>query len=151
MRVNLKIPLIYISIVLISFILISTAKNIKNNLEVKKAQIKFLEKNLSNKKSQLANIHSKLLKKEINIENLLFEDGINFVNNSNKEFSIGSQNYLLKEFNSSDIIFAKHPAASSSAYIDYYNENIFLVTATGQIAYTNIQNFEKKKLQVKSS
>ena len=154
MRVNLKIPLIYISIVLISFILIITAKNIKNNLEVKKAQIKFLEKNLSNKKSQLANIHSKLLKKEINIENLLFEDGINFVNNSNKEFSIGSQNYLLKEFNSSDIIFAKHPAASSSAYIDYHKKNIFLVTATGQIAYTDIQNFEKKDFklnQVKSN
>ncbi len=65
MRVNLKIPLIYISIILISFILIISAKNIKNNLEVKKAQIKFLEKNLSNKKSQLANIHSKLFTKRV--------------------------------------------------------------------------------------
>ena len=46
----------------------------------KKNQISFLEKNLSNKKSQLANIHTKLLEKNINLENVLFEDGISFEN-----------------------------------------------------------------------
>ena len=149
MKINFKLPIIYISIVILSTVLVIVSKNIKDNLDVKKNQIKFLEKNLSNKKSQLANIHSKLLDKKINIENLLFEDGINFVNNSNKKFSIGSQNYLLKEFNSSDIIFAKHPAASSSAYIDYYKDQIFLTTATGQIVYTNIEDFEKKSFTLK--
>lgn len=144
MKFSLKKISIYISIFLISVILLITAKNIKGNLEVKKSQIKFLEKNLSNKKSQLINIHTKLLEKKINLENVLFENGINFVNNSNKEFSIGDQKYLLKEFNSSDIIFSKHPAASSSAYIDYFDDKIFLTTATGQIVYTNINDFKKE-------
>ena len=149
MKINFKLPIIYISIVILSTVLVIVSKNIKDNLDVKKNQIKFLEKNLSNKKSQLANIHSKLLDKKINIENLLFEDGINFINNSNKKFSIGEQKYLLKEFNSSDIIFAKHPAASSSAYIDYHQDKIFLTTATGQIVYTNIEDFELKNFTLK--
>ncbi len=149
MKINLKFLLVCISIIIFSSIIFITYKNIKNNLEVKKNQIKFLEKNLSNKKSQLANIHTKLLDKKINLENLLFEQGINFVNNSNKKFNIGDQNYLLKEFNSSDIIFAKHPAASSSAYIDYYEDKIFLTTATGQIVYSSIEDFEKDSFTLK--
>ena len=149
MKINFKFLIICISIIFLSTILVVGFKNVKNNIDVKKNQIKFLEKNLSNKKSQLANIHSKLLKKKINIENLLFEDGINFINNSNKKFSIGEQKYLLKEFNSSDIIFAKHPAASSSAYIDYHQDKIFLTTATGQIVYTNIEDFELKNFTLK--
>lgn len=124
--------------------------NIKNNLDVKKNQINFLEKNLKNKESQLANIHSKLLKKDINIENLLFEDGINFKDYSNKNFDIFNQNFTLKEFKSDDIIFAKHPSASSSAYLDYYKGKIFLTTATGQIVYADIDNLEKEEFLLKS-
>ena len=141
MKTSFKSIAIYISIFIISTILVISANNVKNNLEVKKNQIKFLEKNLKNKKSQLANIHSKLLEKKINLENILFENGINFVNNSNREFSIGKENYLLKEFNSNDIVFAKHPAASSSAYIESSEDKIFLMTATGQIVYTDIDDF----------
>ena len=108
-----------------------------------------MEKNLDNKKLQISNIHSKLLEKKINLENILFEGGINFVNNSNKEFNIVKKKYLLKEFSSNDIIFAKHPAASSSAYIDYYEDKIFLTTATGQIVYTSIDDFEKESFNLK--
>ena len=82
MKKKSKLAAVYISIFIISTILVISINNVKNNLEVKKNQIKFLEKNLKNKKSQLANIHSKLLKKKINLENILFENGINFVNNS---------------------------------------------------------------------
>ena len=149
MKKKSKLAAVYISIFIISTILVISANNVKNNLEVKKNQIKFLEKNLKNKKSQLANIHSKLLEKKINLENILFENGINFVNNSNREFSIGNENYLLKEFNSNDIVFAKHPAASSSAYIESSEDKIFLMTATGQIVYTDIDDFEKESFNLK--
>ena len=84
MKTSFKSIAIYISIFIISTVLVISVNNVKNNLEVKKNQIKFLEKNLKNKKSQLANIHSKLLEKKINLENILFENGINFVNNSNR-------------------------------------------------------------------
>ncbi len=149
MKTSFKSIAIYISIFIISTVLVISANNVKNNLEVKKNQIKFLEKNLKNKKSQLANIHSKLLEKKINLENILFENGINFVNNSNREFSIGNESYLLKEFNSNDIVFAKHPAASSSAYIESSEDKIFLMTATGQIVYTDIDDFEKESFNLK--
>ena len=149
MKTNFKSIAIYISVFIISTVLVISANNVKNNLEVKKNQIKFLEKNLKNKKSQLANIHSKLLKKKINLENILFENGINFVNNSNRKFNIGNENYLLKEFNSNDIVFAKHPAASSSAYIESSEDKIFLMTATGQIVYTDIDDFEKESFNLK--
>ena len=89
------------------------------------------------------------MNKDINIEEILFEDGINFHKISNKEFAIGDQKYLLKEFNTNDIIFAKHPAASSSAYIDQYLNKIFLVTATGQIVYTDIEDIEKENFTLK--
>ena len=148
MKTSFKLVAVYISIFIISTILVISVNNVKNNLEVKKNQIKFLEKNLKNKKSQLANIHSKLLEKKINLENILFENGINFVNNSNREFSIGNENYLLKEFNSNDIVFAKHPAASSSAYIASSEDKIFLMTATGQIVYTDIADFEKESFNL---
>ncbi len=149
MKKKSKLAAVYISIFIISTILVISVNNVKNNLEVKKNQIKFLEKNLKNKKSQLANIHSKLLKKKINLENILFENGINFVNNSNRKFNIGNENYLLKEFNSNDIVFAKHPAASSSAYIESSEDKIFLMTATGQIVYTDIDDFEKESFNLK--
>jgi hypothetical protein len=149
MNKNTKSLITFFSIFIFSIVLIIVFKNIKNNLEVKKNQIKFLEKNLDNKKSQLANIHTKLLKKNVNIENILFENGINFKNNSNKNFNIGDQTYILKEFNSNDIIFAKHPAASSSAYVDYHEDKIFLITATGQIVFTNIEDLEKSDFSLK--
>ena len=149
MKKNFKLIIILILMISIFTVLIVGYNNIKNNLDVKKNQIKFLEKNLKNKESQLANIHSKLLKKNINIENLLFEDGINFKDYSNKNFDIFNQNFTLKEFKSDDIIFAKHPSASSSAYLDYYDGKIFLTTATGQIVYADIDNLEKEEFLLK--
>ncbi len=134
----MKKKLFILLIILLFIPLIILIKNLKENIDEKKNQISFLEKNLSNKKSQLANIHSKLLEKDINLENILFEKGINFINTSSKEIEIYNSNYILTEFKSDDIVFAKHPAASSSAYIDYYNDKLFLVTATGQIVYSNI-------------
>ena len=135
-------------IILLIVPIIVSIKNLKENIDEKKNQINFLEKNLSNKKAQLANIHSKLLEKNINLENILFEKGINFENDSNRNIEINDTNYILREFKSDDIVFAKHPAASSSAYIDYYNDKLFLVTATGQFVYSNIDVLKKENFSL---
>ena len=131
-------------IILLIIPTVISIKNLKDNIDEKKNQISFLEKNLSNKKSQLANIHTKLLEKNINLENVLFEDGISFENFSNINVKINETNYILSEFKSDDIVFAKHPSASSSAYIEIYDKKLFLVTATGQIVYSNIDVFDKE-------
>lgn len=146
MKINKS--LIKYTIITLTLIFFSiAANNIKNNIDSKSDQIDFLEKNLANKKAQLNNIHTKLLKKNINLENLVFEDGITFTNKTNKNFKLNKIDYILNEFFSDDIIFAKHPEASSSAYIDLYDKKLFLVTATGQITYSNVENLLTDEFQ----
>ena len=139
--------LIYVSIILVIIILSITIKNVKKNIDNKSDQISFLYKNLENKKNQIRNIHTKLLNKNINIENIIFEEGINFKNKNIQTFKLDNLDYDLIEFASDDLIFAKHPEASSSAYIDYYENNIFLVTATGQVTYSKINNLNNDKFK----
>ena len=140
----------YTLIILIILILSITIKNIKKNIDNKSDQISFLEKNLNNKKDQIKNIHTKLLNKDINIENIIFEEGINFKNEKKRTFKLDNLDYDLIEFVSNDLIFAKHPEASSSAYIDTYEDNIFLATATGQITYSKIKNLAKNEFKFTS-
>ena len=123
--------------------------NIKNNINSKKNQIRFLEKNLENKKSQIKNIHSKLLQKNLNLENILFDNGINFFKNSNRLIKINNEQYELVEFKSDDIIFAKHPEAASSAYIHFNNDDIYLMTATGQLVHTKYNDFKNETFKMK--
>ena len=141
---------VYTLIVLVVITLSITIKNVKKNIDNKSDQISFLNKNLENKKSQIRNIHTKLLNKNINIENIIFEEGINFTNKNKQIFKLDNLDYDLIEFVSDDLIFAKHPEASSSAYIDYYEDNIFLITATGQVTYSEIRNLYNDKFKFSS-
>ena len=139
-----SITLIFLTILTLAII------NTKKNLDVKSNQIEFLENSLNKKKSQIKNIHSKLVSKNINLEDLVFSEGINFAKFSDKKLEIYSNQYILSEYSSDDIIFAKHPSASSSAYLEKYDENIFLVTATGQITYSNTQKLDTAKFKMNS-
>ena len=145
---KIKTLIVYMISTIIIIILFIAIKNTKDNLDNKSDQIDFLEKNIKNKKAQILNMHNKLLNKNINIENIIFEDGILFEKSlvKTKKLKNTDVEYSLKTFVSNDLIYAKHPYASSSAYVDYYNQNIFLVTATGQITYSNFKNFENIKI-----
>ena len=133
---------------LIIAILALSVINTKKNLDTKSNQIEFLEKNLNKKKSQIKNVHEKLIFNNIHLEEIIFSNGINFKHKSNLDIEYNTNNYTLSEFSSDDIVFAKHPAASSSAYIDTYEENLFLVTATGQIAFSNLNNLFSEKIEM---
>ena len=148
MKTKLNKLLWLIFIILILIFLTLTAINTKNNLDAKSNQIEFLEKSLNKKKSQIKNIHEKLISKNISLEDLVFSSGINFKKESDLEIKLNSKNYVLSEFSSNDIIFAKHPSASSSAYIETYENNLFLITATGQIAYSKINNISSDKFKM---
>ncbi len=142
-KIRLFIFYIIVSLLIVSLFIV--IKNTKQNLDNKSDQIDFLKKNLDNKVKQIQNIHTRLLKKNINIENLIFEDGIVFEKKDSKVFKLKEEKYNLIDFVSKDLIFAKHPEASSSAYIDYFKGNIYLVTATGQITFSNIENLDSTK------
>ena len=133
---------------LIVIILILMAINTKKNLDTKSNQIEFLEKNLNKKKSQIKNVHEKLISNNISLEDIVFTNGINFLPKSNQDIEFNSSQYVLSEFSSDDIVFAKHPSASSSAYIEIYKDDLFLVTATGQIAYTNTNDLLSDKIKM---
>ena len=148
--IKFKSYIVYTIIILVILILSITVKNVKKNIDNKSDQISFLKKNLKNKKNQIRNIHTKLLDKNINIENIIFEEGISFKNDKKQTFKLDNIDYDLIEFTSDDLIFAKHPEASSSAYIDFYDKNIFLATATGQITYSKIINLSKNDFKLVS-
>ena len=88
-----KSYIFYTIIVLVILILSITVKNVKKNIDNKSDQISFLKKNLKNKKNQLRNIHTKLLDKNINIENIIFEEGISFKNNKKQTFKLDNIDY----------------------------------------------------------
>tara|TARA_B100000989_G_scaffold171454_1_gene128445 strand:- start:1108 stop:1485 length:378 start_codon:yes stop_codon:yes gene_type:complete len=125
MFIKLKNLVWLLLVFLILVILALSIINTKKNLDIKSNQIEFLKKNLNKKKSQIENIHEKLISNNIYLEEIVFSDGINFKPKSNLDIKYNSNNYTLSEFSSDDIVFAKHPAASSSAYIDTYEENLF--------------------------
>jgi len=141
-----KKKIILFLIIIFFSILTIIYKNISNNINLKKNQISFLEKNLLTKELQLENIYLKLKKKNINLENLIFSEGIIFTKKNSTEFKIGKFNYIFDEFYSNDIIFAKHPEASSSAYIENDNNHLFLITATGQMAHLDKNLIDKIEL-----
>ena len=143
-----KIVVYLISLIVLVFFIL-TIINTKNNLDVKSNQIEFLENSLNKKKSQIKNIHSKLISKNIYLEDLVFSEGISFIKSSDKKLKIYSKQFILSEYSSDDIIFAKHPSASSSAYLEKYMDNIFLITATGQITFSDIQKLETDKFKMK--
>ena len=146
MKVIKKKFIIFFLIIVFLYTLVFIYKNIKDNINIKKNQISFLEKNLASKDLQLENIYSKLRKNNIDLENIIFSEGIVFNKKDVKEFKIGKLDYILEEFYSNDIIFAKHPEASSSAYLESNSNYLFLITATGQIAYSDKILINKKKL-----
>ena len=85
---KIKSLIIYTLAIIIILVLFIAVKNTKENLENKSDQIEFLEKNLQNKKAQILNMHTELLKKNINIENIIFENGILFFKNQEQNFKL---------------------------------------------------------------
>ncbi len=148
MILNVKKILWLILTIFILITLIFVVINTKKNLDTKSNQIEFLEKNLNKKKSQIKNVHEKLLSNNISLEDIVFSEGIKFIPKSNLDIEFNSNKYVLSEFSSDDIVFSKHPSASSSAYIDIYEDDLFLVTATGQIAFTNASNLFSDKINM---
>ena len=144
-----KLSFLILSILILIIITLVTI-NTKKNLDTKSNQIEFLEKNLNKKKSQIKNVHEKLITNNISLEDIVFSDGIKFLQKSNQHIEFSSNDYILSEFSSDDIVFAKHPSASSSAYIEIYEDNLFLVTATGQIAFSNINDLLSDKIEMVS-
>ena len=80
---------------------------------------------------------------------MINEDGTKFVESSKKTIIASNKEYFLKEFFSSDLIYGKHPDASASAYIDYFDNKLFLISATGKLAYTNIDSLNKNQFIMK--
>tara|TARA_B100000131_G_scaffold321737_1_gene373497 strand:+ start:1146 stop:2561 length:1416 start_codon:yes stop_codon:yes gene_type:complete len=142
---RIKYYIISILLVILLGLFFLTIKNTKDNIDNKSNQIEFLENSLKTKKTQLKNIHEKLIEDNIYLEDVILKQGIKFDNKSTREITFDDNNFEFTEFYTNDIVFAKHPSASSSAYLESDNENFYLVTATGQFVYSNLSNLSKEK------
>jgi|TARA_B100001964_G_scaffold244540_1_gene326454 hypothetical protein len=139
---KIKILLFLLILALLSI----TVKNIKKNYDIKSNQVEFLTDSLNIKKLQILNVQQKLLDKDISLEEIITNKGFKFYKTSKKKIKSKKKNYFLTEYSSSDLIYGKHPDASSSAYIDYFDDKFFLITATGNLSYVNIDDLNNDSI-----
>ena len=74
------------------------------------------------------------------LQDLLLRKGIEFTRKDN--ISVNSKknkSYNLKTFYSEDLLVGKHLGARGTSYIDIYENNFYLVTATGRFFTTNLE------------
>lgn len=99
--------------------------------------IKFLEDTLKSKNEELIKISNKTRKYYLNqIKKGLF---FNYKDTNNHNFD--NLNFKIDFYKSNDLIYPKNNAANATAYLEFYNNNIFLIDPTGNFFYMNKEDF----------
>ena len=62
-----------------------------------------------------------------------------------EKYELKNSNFLLEKFKTNYLTTSKHPGALGSSYIEYHNNNLFLISGNGIIGYTSIENFNFEK------
>jgi|TARA_Y100000310_G_scaffold249066_1_gene255072 hypothetical protein len=75
---------------------------------------------------------------------------INFNKTNEQKFEINNEKFTFKKFRTFDLITGKFSPTGGSSYIDYYDNKIFLASATGIFAFADVNNFINDKLQFSS-
>jgi hypothetical protein len=80
---------------------------------------------------------------------ILKKGNITFEKLSVDDFSYKNNNFKLTKYKSEDLGFSKHPEykAIGTSYIDFYQDNIILVTGHGLVYYAK-KNHEPKKIEL---
>jgi len=100
---------------------------------------------------KIPEINKKFAQREILLENFLAESGSIPVIKTKKieTFSVEDKEYSLKKFKVKYLYVSKHlNGAVGSSYLEYFNNKIFISTATGIFGYIDIQDFEKEKFNI---
>ena len=107
-------------------------EDLEKSVQAKQSDLKRLQKYVKKQNSELDLLSRQFAQLASQIESL------RFVRNTENKFlksAIGT--YSVETFNSDTVLIGKHPDSSGSAYLEFDQGNLFLVSATGQIAYVN--------------
>lgn len=145
-----------ISLFLIAIILLLSLSLFFLNKEhqVERKRTDRLFRQIIHKNLQFNNIQEKLKKHNIEFEQLVAGDSIDFTRSIDKKkikLKKFKQEFYFSKYNTKNLIFNKNYDAIASAYLEYFDENIILATGTGMFFYGNFQNTKNKFKTIKSN
>ena len=65
-----------------------------------------------------------------------------------KKLKINNSTYILKKFKTEFLFIGKHPGSTGSSYLDYFDNKLFIVSATGILGYVNADKFNSNKFDI---
>ena len=98
----------------------------------------------------LAEQKKKQAVKEMQLENLLILHGSIPIKKIDKiqKFQIENKNYSLKKFKTNFLYVGKNTSATGSSYLDYFDNKLFIASATGIFGYIDINKFNSNKFDI---
>ncbi len=105
---------------------------------------------LDKKKEKIRTLENRIIDIEIQRENIAKKIGfIPFEYYTTDEVNILNKNYNLKKFKTNLLNFTKGLGGVGTSYLAYHNNDIFIITANGTIANTNIDSLNLQKFEMK--
>ncbi len=113
--------------------------------------ISFFAFNYINKKKQkILNLEKQIINLKIEKENVANKIGfLPFEYFEDFSLEIFDNSLYIKKYKTNILNFTKGLGGKGSSYLDFYNNQIYLVTANGLIAKTEIDNFNTKNFNMK--
>lgn len=110
----------------------------------------FSYKYINKKRIKIFNLEKKILDLNIEKENIAEKIGfIPFDYSSDQKINILDNTYNLEKYTTNVMNFTKGLGGKGSSYLDYYNNQLYLVSANGIIANINLKNIKLQKFNMK--
>ena len=119
----------------LTLIVLLTAFFTINYINKKKQKILNLEKQIINLKIEKGNVENKI-------------GFIPFNHIENFKIEIFDNIFYLKKYKTNLLNFTKGFNGKGSSYLDFFNNQLYLLTANGLLAKTNIENFDSDKINM---
>jgi len=131
-KIKMKIKFLLTALTLIVLL---TAFFTINYINKKKQKILNLEKQIINLKIEKGNVENKI-------------GFIPFNHIENFKIEIFDNIFYLKKYKTNLLNFTKGFNGKGSSYLDFFNNQLYLLTANGLLAKTNIENFDSDKINM---
>jgi len=145
--VGLICIVIFVLIFLTGFKLSYIGPLLPNNLKIFLKENILIFSKLNNQNKEINNLEEKLENISIINESIYRKRNIDILFNRIQEntYKIKNKNLKLTKYKTSSLITGKWEVSGGSFYIDEYDNNIFIASATGIIAWGRIENLNNKK------
>ena len=101
-----------------------------------------LEKTLDLQKKQFTKISDKIRKYYVN----QIKKGIIFEYKESSDYNFDNLDFRIDFYKTNDLFYPKNRVANATAYLEFYDNNIFLIDPTGNFFYMNRDDFVSKNI-----